>query len=516
MKIRITALFIATVIVFGQSPAPAASDSAKPVYQVKVVEVPAKAINYRNLKGSVEINFKSTELVSNANGVAEVTNKGGKTEIKAEFKGLMDAGHFGSEYLTYVFWGVSPDGRASNLGELIVKGGKSRLNAETPLQSLSLLVTAEPYFAVTQPSDAVVVENAIQPGNKAKIEWVDAKYELVARGQYAGPVDAAGFKNGSKKGKTPFNVYQARNAVRIARTAGAETYAAAGFKKAEELLALSETKKGGNTGRSLTAREAVQSAEDSRSLAVKRQAEEAVVNERLRTQDRIGKADSQAAAASAGQVKAEQAQSQAEQAQGRSDAERAAALSLAAGATAASAVSQADAKAARSSAEEAKSRADVSDARAQTAESEKAALRVELLQKLNDVFATRDTARGLIVNMSDALFQTGSSTLRPAVREKMAKIAGIVMSHPGLKLSVEGHTDSVGSDESNQRLSEKRAGAARDYLVAQGVPSASIVAQGFGKANPIGSNETPEGRQNNRRVEIVVSGEAIGMSAQAR
>ena len=176
MKIRITALFIATVIVFGQSPAPAASDSAKPVYQVKVVEVPAKAINYRNLKGSVEINFKSTELVSNANGVAEVTNKGGKTEIKAEFKGLMDAGHFGSEYLTYVFWGVSPDGRASNLGELIVKGGKSRLNAETPLQSLSLLVTAEPYFAVTQPSDAVVVENAIQPGNKAKIEWVDAKY----------------------------------------------------------------------------------------------------------------------------------------------------------------------------------------------------------------------------------------------------------------------------------------------------------------------------------------------------
>ena len=146
------------------------------------------------------------------------------------------------------------------------------------------------------------------------------------------------------------------------------------------------------------------------------------------------------------------------------------------------------------------------------AEQEKAELREQLRQQLNAILETRETARGLIVNMSDVLFDTGKYTLKPGAKEKLAKIAGIVLGHPGLKLQVEGHTDSVGSDDFNQLLSEQRANAVQNYLVAQGVPSDSITGHGFGKTQPVASNDTAAGRQLNRRVELVVSGEAIGAS----
>jgi outer membrane protein OmpA-like peptidoglycan-associated protein len=255
----------------------------------------------------------------------------------------------------------------------------------------------------------------------------------------------------------------------------------------------------------MTAREAVQSAEDARSLTIKRQATET-----------LDAATNEAASATAGQAMAQEAQAKAELAKGQSDAERAAALALASSAAASSTQSQLDATAARAAADKSKGQADAANTRANKAESEKSVLRAQLYQQLNAVLQTRDTARGLIVNMSDALFQTGSSQLRPAVREKLAKIAGIVSSHPGLKLSVEGHTDSVGSDDMNQRLSEKRAQAARDYLVSQGVSANSISSQGFGKNSPLESNDTAEGRAKNRRVEMIVSGDAIGSQVQSQ
>lgn len=499
MKRKLIALVMFSAFMISQSQTHAATVASTPLYQVTVVQTPAKAINYRNLKGSVEIDFKGTVLLPAAKGAADVENKAGVTQIKAEFENLTAASQFGSEYLTYVFWAISPDGRATNLGELIVKDGKSQLNAKTPLQTLSLLVTAEPYFAVSQPSNVVILENAIKPHNKEKIELIDAKYELLPRGQYTKNIAATDLQPQIMDKKTPFSVYQARNAVQIAKAAGAETYAADGFKNAERLLALSETKEGGKKGRAMTAREAVQSAEDSRALAVKRQTDESVTNE-------IASAKTQAATATASQTIAEEARVKAEQAKVQSDAERAAALALATSAAASSTDAQADAKAARAAAEKSKSQA----------ETEKAALRAELLQQLNSVLQTQDTARGLIVNMPDSLFQTGSSKLRPQVREKLAKIAGIVSSHPGLRLDVEGHTDSVGSDESNQRLSEKRAQAARDYLISQGVKADSVVSRGFGETTPIESNDTVQGQQKNRRVEVIVSGEAIGTMAKAQ
>lgn len=506
MKKKLIVLFVFTAILIMQGQAYAAP---------LTVQGTAKAINYRNLKGTVNVYFKGTAFLPAAKGVAVVRTKAGMVGIKATFKNLTSAAKFGPEYLTYILWAISPDGQATNLGELIVKDGKSKLNATTNLQALSLLVTAEPYFAVSQPSNFVILENAIKPGNKTKIELIDAKYELLPRGEYTKNITAADLKPQSMDENTPFSVYQARNAVRIAKAAGAAEYAADGFKNAERLLALAETKKGGRESSTMTAREAVKSAEDSRVLAVKHQADQSAFIEHQQDQAQVNRANREADTAIVGQIKAEDAQSKAEQAKGQSDTERDEALALAGSAVAYSYDFQEEAKAARAEAKKSQGQADAANNRAQKAEGEKAVLRAQLLRQLNSILQTCDSARGLIVNMSDALFKTGSSGLMQPVREKLSKIAGIVSSHPDLKLSVEGHTDSVGSDEFNQQLSEKRARTALDYLVSQGVPANSIVSRGFGKTNPIESNDTPQGRKNNRRVEIVVSGEAIGTLVMA-
>ncbi|OGR89328.1 MAG: hypothetical protein A3A86_06905 [Elusimicrobia bacterium RIFCSPLOWO2_01_FULL_60_11] len=454
-----------------QAPIQAETPVQAPLYQVAIVQSPAKAINYRNLKGFVMIDLKGTVLIPNAQGSAEIRNKAGTMSVKARFENLTPPSQFGREYLTYVLWAISPDGRASNLGELIVKNGKSNLKATTPLQAMSLIVTAEPYFAVSQPGNVVVMENAIRKGTTAKIESIDAKYELLAKGSYvlhmsqsdeARPMDV----------KTPFVVTQARNAVSIAKAAGAETYAVAEFNNAQTLLGKAENTKGGKKSRNMTAREAVQSAEASRLIAVKTQAELALGTERRISQDQIANSKNKASEAAKGQEAAEAARTSAEIAKDKSDME-------------------------------------VKDVKLQ-AEKEKAALRAQLFAQFNLILQTRDTARGLVVNMSDVLFRTGSNELRPNVREKLAKLAGIVLAYPGLKLEMEGHTDNVGGDSYNQDLSEKRAQTVRDYLVNQGVPSNSIVSRGFGKTQPMNSNATAEGRQMNRRVEMVVTGESIG------
>jgi outer membrane protein OmpA-like peptidoglycan-associated protein len=469
----------ALFVLQGQSYA-ADTPTSVPLYKVTIVQSSAQAINYRYLKSSTMIDFKGTVLLAGAKGSAEVKSRAGATEIAAEFENLPAATQFGPEYLTYVLWAISPEGRPHNLGELIVKNGKSALKVTESLQTFGLVVTAEPYFAVSGPSNVVVMENAIRKNTQGKVVPIDAKYELLERGQYA--VNIAPSEIGMViDPKTPLAVYQARNAVRIAKAAGAEKYASEAFGNAQQLLALAETKEGGKKGRSATAREAVQRAEDARSVSVKRQQADALTAERQQSKDQINLAKGAATSAALGQAQAETAQAKAELAQEKSDASRTAAE--------ASAVTQ-----------------------IARAESEKAQLRAQLLQQLNSILQTSDSARGLIVNMSGVLFETAKSDLRPAAREKLAKISGIVLAHPGLKLEVEGHTDSVGGDASNQTLSERRAQSARAYLISQGVSADSIVSRGFGSTHPIASNDTTEGRQNNRRVELVVTGDAIRVS----
>ena len=551
-----------------------------PIYRVTVTARTAKAISYRHRSGATKIDFRGTELLPGARGEAKVESKQGRIEIEVEFDGLQAATKNGTEYLTYVLWAVTPEGRTSNLGEVLLNGTKSKLDVSTELQVFGLVVTAEPYFAVTQPSDLIVMENVVRADTVGKIEEIDAKYELLQRGQYQHLANPLALKADRK---LPLELYEARNAVQIARAMGADRYAAETFRKAEKSLAESEAYQQRNAGRkavTMTAREAVQTAEDSRAIAVKRQEEDALAAERQAAMDREARAENRRVTAQSetdrvtreAEAARVQALAQAEGLKRENDARVAAGVAdadrlrlenearataakteadrlkadnetrlAAAGAEAdrlrsdndsrataakaeadrlradndsrlAAAGAEADRLKHENEAQRAATQAELDNAARQTArlEAQKVELRVLLLQQFNAILQTRDTARGLIVNMSDVLFDTGKSSLRPLAREKLAKVAGIVSGHPGLRLDVEGYTDSVGGDAYNQQLSEQRGESVRGYLTQQGMAAGSVSSKGFGKTQPVASNDTAQGRQLNRRVELVISGEVIG------
>lgn len=482
-----------------------------PIYKItiNVVEREATAINYQHRAGSTTIDFRGTPLLPGARGEAKVESKQGYIEIEVEFDDLQPATRFGPEYLTYVMWAISPEGRAINLGEVLLNGTKSKLNVTTDLQTFGLVVTAEPYFSVTQPSDVVVMQNFLRPETRGKVEQIQAKYELLQRGQYSVNVPPSELKPMSLDSKTPLEIYEARNAVRIARWAGADKDAADSFAKAEQSLTQAENYLARKERRPSiqTAREAVQTAEDARLIALKRQDEARLEQERNASAQREAQAKAEADEAARKQAEAENQQRLEAEQRARAEAERTAAQ-----AAADRARTEAALAAQRAASEKQAAQAEVDRAHqlAEQAEREKQQLRRQLVEQFNKILETRDTARGLIVDMSDVLFDTGKFTLKPGAREKLAKISGIVLAHPGLMLSVEGHTDSVGSEEYNQTLSEKRANSVRDYLIQQGVASTTITARGFGESQPVVSNDTAAGRQQNRRVEMVVSGEIIG------
>jgi len=474
-----------------------------------------KALSYRRAGKSVEISFVGTDLMATASGTARVETKSNRIEIDARFVGLEDSTLFGLEYLTYVLWAVSPQGRAVNLGELVVKNRSANLKAVVDMQTFGMIVTAEPYYAVTQPGDEVVLENAVPESLSS--ERVDAKYALISRGSYASAntkIDNAIF---GVDRKAPPELFEARNAVRIARNALADTYAASTMARAKEQLKQADDAYASRRDKktvTTAARNAVETAEEARVLAVQKKAEEdaqlAQDAERKAAAEREAKARANAEAEALRRQEADQARAQAEAE--KADAERMKQQADQAAQQAAQQQQQAEAASAAARAQQQAAEAEAEKARqaATQAEQDKAAIRAQLLAQLNAVLQTQDTARGLIVNMSDVLFDTGSATLRTPAREKLAKISGIVLAHPGLNLQIEGHTDSVGGDQMTQQLSERRADSVRDFLITQGVAGSSVTAQGFGKTRPVASNDTAEGRQKNRRVELVVNGEAIG------
>lgn len=481
------------------------------------------AMHYRLQGGSTKIDFHGSDLLQRASGEAKVEGKKTNFEIEAKFQGIEDATKFGLEYLTYVLWAVSPQGRPVNLGELTLdKNGNAHVKAFTDLQTFAMIVTAEPYFAVSQPGNMVAMESVSIKG--AMSENVDTKYELVARGTYSSTnshIDDAIF--GIDR-NTPLELFEARNAVRIAHVAEADKYASAILSKAGQQLMHAEELYRQKTKKEVVeaaAKEATETAEEARLMAVKQKAE-ADAQAAAAAREAKARADAEAEAkrradAEAARQQAEQARAQAEQAQAAAEKARQEALAAAQEAARqkeeaekAKAEALAEQQALAAEAQKAKAAAAQSESLRQQAEQEKAELRARLLQQLNSILATRDSARGLIANMSDVLFKSGSFELLPGARERLAKVSGIILAYPSLHLAVEGHTDSIGSDEYNQNLSEQRAEAVRDYFVQQGIAAASIEARGFGKSEPIASNDTPEGRQQNRRVELVLSGDAIG------
>jgi outer membrane protein OmpA-like peptidoglycan-associated protein len=531
-----------------------------------------KAVDYRQGSKS-EIDLVGTDRMPQASGKAHIDAKSGTAQVKVELQNLTPANSFGLEYLTYVLWAISPEGVPSNLGEFIVKDGKSSLHATVPLQAFALIVTAEPYFAVTQPSEKVVLQN--QPGPKAE-GWtrsIDLTYQVVPATIYASQVQPIEEPVYGMAKNLPLSLEEARNAVRIAKAAQAEQYAPDAMDRARKLLSQADdyyNSKQNDKAITTVAREAVQAAEAARVKSIQA-AEQARVNaetQAAQVQAANAQADAELqsrqaqqadaarqaaeqqaaqaqAAAQQAATKAQEAQQQLQQqinsgqqvqaeqqaaaAQAEAQAQQASQAAAAAQQRAQEEASAAQAaqqqlqqeQAARQQAEQqaqntqqqlqqAQDSQQQLQQQVQQAQTEKEQMRQRLLGQLNQVLETKDSARGLIVNMPDVLFNVNSANLKPEARERLAKVAGILIAYPDIRVEVDGYTDNTGSLGYNQQLSEQRADAVREFLVQQGVPSSSVGAKGFGPNDPVASNDSPEGRQQNRRVNLIVSGESIG------
>ena len=486
---------------FAQNPQTArlaAGAQSPTLFRVNVTSRTVNAVNYQHHGGATSLDFAGTDLMPAGRGQAKVEGKKGFLKVEADFGNLQKPTTFGNEYLTYVLWAITPEGRSVNLGEVLVGGNhRSKLSVTTDLEAFALIVTAEPYYAVRQPSNVVVLENVVRPDTQGTIEAVHAKYELMERGGYI-PTGYT-FDPVVLNANLPLEFFEARNAVRIAKSENAETYASESYQHAFQLMNTADgyaTQKHSPKNQLISvSREAVQTAEDARAIAVKKMDDQRLADERQASDSAQAKAHADAVSANS------------QRAQAQADAAKAQSEMMASQAASAEAVSAAtaDANQSRLAAQQAQQNE-------QHAENDQAALRIRLSDQLNSILQTRDSARGLIVSMSDLLFDTGKYSLKPVAREKLAKVAGILLAYPGLAIEVGGYTDNVGGDEMNQKLSESRAGAVRDYLVQQGVATASVTSRGFGNTVPVASNDSSAGRQQNRRVELVVSGDAIGQS----
>jgi outer membrane protein OmpA-like peptidoglycan-associated protein len=442
-----------------------------------------QAVGYEVGTGSTKVDLIGTDLGSGASGQAkvEIKSKADRASVDIDVKGLKPASSIGAEFLTYVVWVVTPEGRTGNTGELLLnKNGDGKLSATTPAQAFSLIVTAEPYFAVRIPSEMVVLQSQPRKGTQGRIFPV-ADYKLMKRAQYEKLGNPLGM---TPDPKTPLFVYEARNAVEIAKSRLADKYAPEVFTKAEGSLQLMENSiqsKADNSTIIANARQTAQFAEDARAVSVQRQEAERIEQEK------------EAAAAKARAEAEAKASAEAAEAKRKSD----------------EAAAEAKQKADAEIAAQETARKQAEEQRAQS-EREKQQLRERLLEQFNRVLPTTDTDRGLVVNMGDVLFASGKADLSTDAKIALAKLTGIVLNYPTLRLAVGGYTDSTGTADFNQTLSQSRADAVLSYLVTQGLDASVLSSQGYGMSNPVADNGTAQGRQKNRRVEIVVSGEVIG------
>ncbi len=460
-----------------------------------------QAVGYGVGSGSTKVNMIGTDIASGATGTAkvEIKSKADRASVQINVKGLSPASTLGAEFLTYVLWVVTPEGHTGNIGELLLdKKGNGSLNATTPAQAFSLIVTAEPYFAVRTPSELVVLQSEPGKNTEGKIFPV-SEYKLMKRAQYQKLGNPLGM---TPDPKIPLSVYEARNAVEIAKDRLADKYAPGAFAKAQASLQAMESAQQSKADANTIvadARQTAQFAEDARALSIERQDAERIAMEKQAAADQARQqAEAQAAAAAA------KAKQQADAA--------AAAAKLQADQAAAAAKLQADQAQAKADAEIAAQQAARKQAEDQrlAAEREKQQLRARLLEQFNRVLPTTDTDRGLVVNMGDVLFATGKAELNPQAQLALAKLTGIVLNYPSLRLAIGGYTDSTGTADFNQTLSQNRANAVSAFLVSQGLDPSTLTAQGYGPANPVADNTTSQGRQKNRRVEIVISGAVIG------
>ncbi len=474
-----------------------------------VISGTVAAIGYP-IGGITRINMAGTTPTAQASGEAKVEAKTGGTDIQLKVSSLPPPTTLGAEFLTYVLWTVTPDGTTTNLGEILInQNGAARIEVKAQSQTFALIVTAEPYYAVSMPSEAVVLVNETRNNTKGKI-YPDNSYKLMRSAVY--------IKSGNPLAlspnldKAPLDMYEARNAVEIAKSRGAEQFAPQIFAKAQSSLQDAEDSLAHNDGKNQLismARQTIQYAEDARALAARREQIARIEREK----EVAAAAAAQQARAQAEAEAAAEARRQAELTAAREAQMKAQAAAQAAEQKAAAEVAAANAAAAAAAQQAAlQAKADEAKQEAANALAATAALRAQLLKQLNEVLQTTDTAQGLVVKMADVLFQTGKYELNTEAQLKLAKLSGIIQAHPGLSLAIDGYTDNTGTPEINMSLSQHRADAVRLFLISQGLSPTTISATGLGQADPIADNSTAAGRQQNRRVDIIVSGQVIGVS----
>ena len=487
------------VLCFAMLAATAAAQTQQPEPAANVISGTVAAIGYPVGGGGIKVDMVGTQAAPQASGEAKGEAKTGGTTVELKVTGMPQPTSIGAEFLTYVLWTVTPDGTTTNLGQIPMnQNGEGKLDVRAQTQTFALIVTAEPYYAVRMPSEVVVLVNETRKKTKGKI-YPDNSYKLMKRGEYAKLGNPLGMTLDLKK--VPLDMYEARNAVEIAKARGAEQYAPQVYAKAQSSLQMAENGLSQDSGKNQvisSARQTIQFAEDARALAVQRELAERIQKEK---EAAAAEAAAKAKAAADAQAAAE-AQRQAEL-----TAAKEAQMKAQAQAQAAEAKAAADAAAAKAAAEQAATAEEAARAQAATA-----ALRAQLLKQLNDVLQTTDTPRGLVVNMADVLFETGKYALSTEAQLKLAKLSGIIQAHPGLNLAIEGYTDTTGAADFNMKLSQQRADTVRQFLIAQGLSADAITSNGLGEADPIADNNTAAGRKLNRRVEIIVSGQVIGVS----
>lgn len=485
MPLRIVTFMAALLPVLAQSPQPA----PQPLYRVTIVQRTTPAINYSHRSEPTKIDFRGSPLLPQAHGEATVESKRGAVLVDAHFEQVPPPTRFGAEYLTYVVWAISPEGRARNLGELVVNGSnKGRLKASTEMQAFALIVTAEPYFSVSQPSDVVVMENVVRPDTVGKVEQVNATYELLPRKPYTYTVQQPAAATGGasvsmEEYEAVTAIYQAQNAIQIARAAGADRYATDRLARAEQLLEKARQLPPKRLSEEVvaTAREAAQTAEDARVIAMKRSDEERIAKERAETTQMKKEVEAERADALAARGRAQQetarAAAYAEQAREQMESQK-----------------PAPAPAPAVSTDRLRIPPPANSARDN---------RARLLQRLNTAFETRDTPRGLVLVIPGSMFGTPAAI--ESIRGRLTAISSALTAFPDLRFEVDGYND-AGKYES---VSQGPATRVRDMLTAQGIRPASITVPEYGSERPITSNSSA-GREQNRRVEIVISGDAIG------
>jgi len=491
-----------------------------PIYRVTVVERTVKAINYQYRSDPTLIDFRGTVLMPKAKGQAVVQSKQGRTEIDLHLDHMTAPSNYGREYLTYVLWALTPDGRPHNLGEIIPNSlDHSHITVTTDLQAFAMIITAEPYSAVRQPSDVVALENQVRSDTSGIIEQVNARYELLPRGHYAWEVPAdlrAAEANGPKVSTREYEelieIYQAQNAIGVARTAGADQYAPETIRKADTLLREAQQRHARKADRNLAiqeAREAAQSAEDAR-----------LISEQRQQTDKLAKAQADANLAQQAKLQADAARDHAQSIARDARAETDAAQAQAAAERDARLRAEQEAQLARARAAEAQAALEAQQAQTkvivssvnaehqqQVHEAQQREVRGRLLGELNGISPTRDTAYGLVVTVPDAGF--AGAVLRSSYDDQLSRLSRLLIAHPNLRIEVQGHSDSAETESEAAR----RAQAVKDMLIRQGLGSSAVSLRSLGDSRLLGSNATPRGREENRRVEIVITGDEIGSTA---